>query len=165
MLTRRAALIVALLGGALFAVQGLGGSAGGFREEQVGALVTPRPSPGSSPASRPASVLPLAGASPTAPPGSRNGDVVAVGLAKDNMIALVDPIAGKVVKRIDAGLSPDKINLAPDKQTAWVFSAQPGESDVAIVDLVGAEKQDTRRLHDNPGAVAFSTDGTRAYVA
>src|SRR5438128_414857 len=113
MQTRRAALAVALLGAGLFAVQALGGSAGGARDQRVDATASARTLPGSSPASRPPSLPPLAGASPSASAGAGTGDIVAVGFSKDNKIALVDPVASKVIKTIDAGLPLRTLDLGP----------------------------------------------------
>jgi YVTN family beta-propeller protein len=121
--------------------------------------------PGASVAAAPQRPVVSAVASPSTSPGADSGDVVAVSLRKDNKIALVDPAAAKVTRTIDAGLPPGAMDLTPDKQTAWVFSSKPGANVVSIVDLIKGVKRQDRRLHDGPSAVAFSSDGTRAYVA
>jgi len=62
-------------------------------------------------------------------------------------------------------MPPQNMALAQNGRTAWVFSRKPGESDFLFVDLLKGERKDGKRLHDNPSAAAFSTDGRRAYVA
>jgi hypothetical protein len=54
--------------------------------------------------------------------------------------------------------------VEPDGHTALVFSNQPGESDYHMVDLWKGERKDTKRLHGNPSAAAFSSDGLRTFV-
>jgi aldose sugar dehydrogenase len=91
--------------------------------------------------------------------------VVAVASATDQKLSLIDPAAAKVSKTLDVESPVGSMALAPNGQTAWVFSSKPGESDFLIVDLAKGERTDSKRLRDNPGAAAFSSDGRRAYVA
>jgi aldose sugar dehydrogenase len=164
---RRVALTVALAGLTLLTVQALSVAGGSSRE-------TPAPHSPAAEATRSASSPAPPHRAPTPPvpspaassnPSQATTDIVAVSLKKDNKIALVDPAAQKVVKALDAGLPPGTLALMPDKQSAWVFSSKAGDSVVSVVDLVKGEKRGDRRLHDGPSAAAFSTDGTRAYVA
>ena len=167
------ALVVMTLGGA-----GVLGATGGLRFEgavaapnfdpsgppQATSNPTPAPkaarfaSPSASPGANPA-------ASPTTSPVVASSEIVAVASQTDQKLTLVDPASGKVTGSLDLGIPPKNMALAQNGRTAWVFSAKPGESDFLTVDLLKAERKDSKRLHDNPSAAAFSTDGMRAYVA
>jgi YVTN family beta-propeller protein len=89
---------------------------------------------------------------------------VAVGSGTDQRLTLIDPTSGKTSGSVDVGSPVQSMMLAPDGQTAWVFGNKPGETDYTTVDLQSGSRKDTRRLRNNPDAVAFSSDGRRAYV-
>src|SRR5438045_3657009 len=55
-------------------------------------------------------------------------DNVAIVLAKDQKLAFFDPQAMKITRVIDTTLPPANIVLAPDHQTAWLFSSTPGDN-------------------------------------
>jgi len=120
----------------------------------VPARVASLPSPAASPRSS------LAAASPVPAPS----EIVAVASQADQKVTLVDSITSKT-SSFDLGIPAASMALAPNGRTAWVFSSKPGESDFVIVDLLKGERKDNKRLHDNPGVAAFSSDGRRAYVA
>jgi YVTN family beta-propeller protein len=124
---------------------------------------TPSPSPPRVAAMASPSASP--GPAVSASPMGASSDVVAIASQGDSKLTIVDPVSGKVVKSLDLGMPPANMALAPNGQTAWVFSSKPGESDFVTVDLVKGERKDTKRLRDNPIAAVFSTDGRRAYVA
>ena len=111
-------------------------------------------SPSASPRSIAADASPVAAAS----------EIVAVASQADQKVTLVDSATGKT-SSFDLGIPAASMALAPNGRTAWVFSSKPGESDFVTVDLLKGERKDTKRLHDNPMAAAFSTDGRRAYVS
>ena len=167
------ALVVMTLGGA-----GVLGATGGLRFE--GAVAAPNFDPSGPPqatsnptpapkAARFASPSASPGANPAASPATSpvvaSSEIVAVASQTDQKLTLVDPASGKVTGSLDLGIPPKNMALAQNGRTAWVFSAKPGESDFLTVDLLKAERKDSKRLHDNPSAAAFSTDGMRAYVA
>jgi YVTN family beta-propeller protein len=93
--------------------------------------------------------------------------VVAVTLAKDNRIALIDPVTGKIARTVDFSRPPGGLSVAPDGRTTWVFGTHAGQSSVANFDALTGSKHEDLQFHqaDSPGAVTFSTDGTRAFVA
>jgi aldose sugar dehydrogenase len=166
---RRALAAVLLILAGLVTTQVLG--AGQSQRE-----VQPTPSPpnratrSASPVAGATLRLPRApdrGPQPASPPPATSSDVVAVALSKDNKIALIDTLAGRVSKTIDAGLAPGQLTLSPDGQSAWVVSTKPGQSSIAVVDMLKTAKRDDRHFRDGdgPAAVAFSRDGSRAYVA
>jgi YVTN family beta-propeller protein len=111
------------------------------------------------------SPAPLIAASPAASPAPAASEIVAVVSQTDQKLSLVDPATGKVAHSVDLGIPPKDMALTQNGHTAWVFSSKPGETDFITVDLLKGERKDSKRLHDNPSAAAFSTDGRRAYVA
>lgn len=110
-------------------------------------------------------------ASPSARPGVAaspwvaSSEIVAVASRADQKMTLVEPATRKAPRSFDLGMTPVDMTLAPGGQSAWVFSNKPGETDFTTVDLVKGERKDAKRLHDNPRAAAFSSDGSRAYVS
>jgi glucose/arabinose dehydrogenase/plastocyanin len=94
-------------------------------------------------------------------------DNVAVVLAKDQKMAFFDPQQGKITHVIDTTMPAGNVVLAQDHQTAWMFSSVTGDNNVGTFDLVKGERRDSRHLPDGSGptSVAFSTDGSRAYVS
>jgi YVTN family beta-propeller protein len=165
------ALGVVLLGGASVAAASgglpLSGAApptslGQFGLRPATAVPSPARTPGTLPSASPRTIPSV---SPVASPAVTSSEVVAVASQTDQKMTLVDPATGKATRSIDLGIPARSLAVKPDGRTAWVFSNKPGESDFSIVDLAKGERKDTKRLHDNPSAAAFSTDGRRAYVA
>jgi glucose/arabinose dehydrogenase len=115
--------------------------------------VVPSPSP-----------VAAAASTPTAQPLT---EVVAIALAKDNRIALIDPVTSKVARMIDLSRPTGKLTLEADGHSAWVFGAQPDQASIGVLDvLTGNRREDVQfRKGDGPVAAAFSSDGSRAYVA
>ena len=127
---------------------------------------TPTPARMGGVASSSSSADARAATSPAGGPGDGPpSEMVAVASLSDQKMTVVDPSTGKVSGSFDLGIPPKSMALAPDGHTAWVFSAKPGESDVLFADVWKRERKDGKRLHDNPSAAAFSSDGQRAYVA
>jgi glucose/arabinose dehydrogenase len=91
-------------------------------------------------------------------------EVVAIGSGAEQRLTFIDTATNTVAGTVDVGIPAQRVTLAPGGQTAWVFSTRAADSDYAIVDLVKRTHQQSRRLRNNPDAVAFSTDGRRAYV-
>jgi glucose/arabinose dehydrogenase/DNA-binding beta-propeller fold protein YncE len=105
---------------------------------------------------------------PAASPTNQTpAEVVAVTLATGNKIALIDPATGKVGRMVDVSLPRGKMAIAPDGRSAWALGAQGRRSSVALFDVLSGDRHEDLQLRDGdaPAAVAFSTDGTRAYVA
>jgi glucose/arabinose dehydrogenase len=115
------------------------------------------------------SVAPTPKEAPAAstPAAQMPAEVVAVTLAKENRIALIDPETGKVARMMDLSRPAGRMAIAPDGHSAWVFGTRPGQSTVGLFDaLTGKRSEDLQfKEGDGPDAVAFSTDGTRAFVA
>jgi len=94
-------------------------------------------------------------------------EVVAVTLATGNKIALVDPQTGKVSQMVDTSLPREKMAVARDGRSAWAFGTQSRRASVAVFDVLSGDRHEDLELRDSdaPAAVAFSSDGTRAFVA
>jgi len=156
------ASVAAASSGLLFASAAPPTSFGQFSARPATATQTPARIPGASPSASPGAV---ASVSPVASPAITASEVVAVASQTDQKMTFVDPATGKVTRRFDLGIPTRSLAVKPDGRTAWVFSNKPGASDFAVVDLAKGERKDSKRLHDNPSAAAFSSDGRRAYVA
>ncbi len=167
---RRHALLVALSLGALLTTLAVGALHGSAELGQRTATDTRSPvsrnaTPAPSGTPRPRAAQPVASVSAVAV--AATADVVAVGLAKEQKLALLDPVAGKVTRTVDTGLAPVSLSLTPDRRMAWLLSNKPGDNAIAVVDLTSGERRDSRRLREGAGAaaIAFASDGSRAYVA
>jgi aldose sugar dehydrogenase len=105
---------------------------------------------------------------PTVQPTSQPAvEVIAVTLAKDNRIALIDPVTGRITRAVDVSKPPGAMTLTPDGHSAWFFGAQPGLASIGSFDVLSGDRRADVHFStgDLPSAVAFSTDGTRAFVA
>jgi YVTN family beta-propeller protein len=154
--------VVAASSGLPFASAAPQTSFGQFSVRPATATPSPARMPGAAPSASPGSVPSV---SPVASPAVASSEVVAVASQTDQKMTLVDPGSGKVSRSFDLGMPARSMAVKPDGRTAWVFSNKPGESDFAIVDLAKGNRKDSKRLHDNPSAAAFSSDGRRAFVA
>lgn len=131
-------------------------------------VVSPRPAARAAASALPSvSATPKRAAAATTPTPQTLAEVVAVGLAKDNRIALIDPATGKLVRMLDLARPAGNMALAPDGSSAWVFGARAGQSSLANIDVLTGAKHEDVQFHqgDSPEAVTFSSDGTRAFVA
>ena len=135
------------------------GAASAVAPARMAGSASPSPSPRAFTAASPVA------SSVASPAVAGVSEIVAVASQAEQKMALVDPASGKVSRSVDLGMPPQNMALAQNGRTAWVFSSKPGESDFLFVDLLKGERKDGKRLHDNPSAAAFSTDGRRAYVA
>jgi aldose sugar dehydrogenase len=155
------ALLIALAVGALRGSADLGQKAEPDTRPTLGRAATPAliGTP------RPRATEPVASVSAVAVPVT--SDVVAVALPKEQKLALLDLAAGKVARTIDIGVSAGSVALAPDRQMVWLIGSKPGDNAISTVDLNKGERRDSRHLKEGagPSAVAFSSDGSRAYVA
>src|SRR5262249_36428604 len=128
---------------------------------------TALPSPGLAMASDP---TPSPSASPRPTHTSTDvprTDIVAISLAKDNRVAEVDPLTGRMVRMVDLSEPAGPMALASDGHSASVFKPQGKGSSIAVLDLFSGDQHEDIHFReaDHPVAAAFSTDGTRAYVA
>jgi glucose/arabinose dehydrogenase len=138
--------------------------------DQVAEQAAPAPAPAVRPAASPAPAVrpspsPVAStkAATVAPPV----EVVAVSLTDDNRIAEVDPLAGKMMRMVDFNWPAGGMATAPDGHSAWVFKPRATGATIGVFDLRSGDRHQDIRFHesDRPVAVAFSSSGSRAYVA
>jgi YVTN family beta-propeller protein len=120
-----------------------------------------------SPAVSPVASLAAASrpSAPGTPTPATSSELIAVATQADQKLTLIDAESGKISASVDLGIPPKNIAVEPDGHTALVFSSKPGESDYQIVDLWKGKRIDSKRLHDNPSAAAFSFDGSRTYIS
>jgi glucose/arabinose dehydrogenase len=124
------------------------------------ANASPSVVPSVSPTAKPATAA-------NTPAPQTPAEVIAVTLAKANTIALIDPVTDKVTRTLDLTRPTGAMTLAPDGRSAWVFGPHAGQSFVSWFDaLTGARHEDIQfKQNDSPDAVAFSSDGTHAFIA
>ncbi|MBI2939210.1 MAG: PQQ-dependent sugar dehydrogenase [Chloroflexi bacterium] len=136
--------------------QGVRAVTGGLSTREPDRMATPAPSPTLA-----ATFTPSRTAAPAAPPVG----LVLVASERNQSLTLVDATTNQITRTISLGVPAHTITVGPDGRTAWVFSGRRRESDIYFVDLAKGERQGSKRLRDGPHAVAFSRDGSRAYVA
>lgn len=103
-------------------------------------------------------------------PASAQGpkQIVYAALYDENNIAIVDPVAGKLLQRIQVGRNPDGVLLNADHSKVYV--ANTGEFTVSIVSVAEARVTQVLRLPVNrrniyAGAMARTPDGRQIFVA
>jgi glucose/arabinose dehydrogenase/outer membrane protein assembly factor BamB len=128
----------------------------GLSRSPVAAAASPSTLPKPSPAAAQKSP------SPTAPVA-----LIAVSMAKDNRVAEIDPLTGKMIRVVDLSEPAGKMAMTPDGHSVWVFKPQGAGATVAILDLTSGDRREDIQFHegDSPVAAAFAADGSRAYVA
>jgi YVTN family beta-propeller protein len=162
-------LVVIALGGAVASALASGlrfasAEPTGFNPFNPPATTSARPAARPAGIAAPSASPAVAGSSPVASPVAAASDIVVVASQTDRKLTLVDSATGKS-RSVDLDSPPQTLAIAPNGQTTWVFSGKSGATDFDIVDLLKGERKDGKRLRDNPGVAAFSTDGRRAYVA
>lgn len=106
-------------------------------------------------------------------------DTVVVVCKSDFQLALVDPVAGKVLVKLPTGLGPHEVAVSPDGRSAYVsnfgrYSVYPaGDTEhdkaghtITVVDLVDRKVKATFDLgtHTGPHGMAVSHDGKLVWV-
>ncbi len=84
--------------------------------------------------------------------------------AGSNDLSVVDTASNLEVARIQVGLQPFGVGVAPP-DGRYVFVANQGSNDVSIIDTSINQVSKTLPVGDFPYGVAFTPDGSRAYVA
>jgi aldose sugar dehydrogenase len=125
-----------------------------WSEHATATPIAPTPGPAQTPPADPTTPTPASG-----PDG-----FAVVGSEKGQAITLIDTKTNQATETISVGAPVSHVAIQPDGRLAWVFSATSGQLDFYVVDLIKGELEGTTRLGDAPGTVAFSADGTRAYV-
>jgi DNA-binding beta-propeller fold protein YncE len=89
-------------------------------------------------------------------------------LYDENNIGIVDPVAGKLVQRIQVGRNPDQVLLNSDRSKLYVSNT--GEFTVSIVSIAENKVSQVLRLPVNrrniySGVMARTPDGMKIFVA
>lgn len=92
-----------------------------------------------------------------------DGKTVWMAEALGNAIAIVDPVAGKVVQRIAVGPYPYEICFTPDGRKAYV--SLWGQAKVAVVDVAAKVGQAQIPVGQHPCALCLDPAAGRLYVA
>lgn len=103
----------------------------------------------------PAAALPASGQSP--------GPKVYVGLFKENVVAVVDPVERKVVGRIPVPPGPHGLVITPDGRKAYVSS--DGASTVSVIDTASDRVVGSVEVGPNPHGLAMAADGRLLLVS
>ncbi len=100
---------------------------------------------------------------PCAVLASRDGNRLYVANEDAHQLAVVDPEAGRVVRRIPLPARPSGMALAPDGKLLYVTCAAP-ESDIAVIDTPSLKQVRTFAVGHTARGPAISPDGKRLYV-
>ena len=125
------------------------------------AILSPTPLP-TSPQS--ASVPGTAVGAGTPLPSTLPTGLILVAQEAQKSLVVVDAATNAVQKTVQLGIPVRTVRISPDQQTAWTFDTSTNGSDMYLVDIAAGKVTGTKRLKDGPSSVAFSADGTRAYV-
>jgi len=92
-----------------------------------------------------------------------NAETVYVTLEKDNALAVVDPIAGKLIKTVPVGQRPRGIALSKDQK--YLYVAASDDDTIKIVDTQALVVTGTLPSGEDPETFALNPDGNRMYVS
>ncbi len=90
-------------------------------------------------------------------------ETVFVTLEKDNALAVVDPIAGKLVKTIEIGQRPRGITLSPDNK--FLYVATSDDDTVKVMDTETMTETGQLPSGEDPETFALNPVGDRLYVS
>ncbi len=80
----------------------------------------------------------------------------------DNMVYVVDPGSGRLLKNISVGSNPVKVVVDPTGVLAYVL--QEGDSNISIINIERESVERTIPSGDQPTNMAISPDGLKLYV-
>ena len=90
-------------------------------------------------------------------------ETVFITLEKDNAIAVVDPISGKLIKTVKIGQRPRGIQLSPDQQTLYIATSD--DDTVLEVDANSLQIKAKLPSGEDPETFAINSLGTHMYVS
>ena len=91
------------------------------------------------------------------------GPKVYVGLFKENVVAVLDPIERRVVGRIPVPPGPHGLVITPDGRKVYVSS--DGTSTVSVIDTASDRVVGSVEVGPNPHGLAMSADGRQVLVS
>jgi len=90
-------------------------------------------------------------------------ETVFVTLEKDNALAVIDPVAGKLLKTVDIGQRPRGIALSPDNK--FLYVATSDDDTVKIIDAETYAEVGQLPSGEDPETFALNPAGDRLYVS
>lgn len=90
-------------------------------------------------------------------------ETVFVSLEKDNAIAVVDPIAGKLLKTVPIGLRPRGIVLSKNQQQLYVATSD--DNTIQVIDIDSLKPIGTLPSGKDPETFAMNSSGNQLYVS
>ncbi|OQK16807.1 hypothetical protein AU255_02560 [Methyloprofundus sedimenti] len=92
-----------------------------------------------------------------------NSETLYVTLEKDNALAVVDPIAGKLLKTIAIGQRPRGIVLSKDQQQLYIATSD--DDTIQIIDINTLKAVGTLPSGEDPETFAMNPSGDQLYVS
>ena len=95
---------------------------------------------------------------------SPDGTRLYASLGNDDAVAVVDPVAHKLLTKVGVGRTPHGVKVRPDGKELYVTNT--AENTVSVITLDGDPKMAvTFKVGADPFEVTFNPDGTSAYVS
>jgi DNA-binding beta-propeller fold protein YncE len=95
--------------------------------------------------------------------GAVHAETVYVTLEKDNAIAVVDPIAGSLLKTASVGQRPRGIAISTDYK--YLFVATSDDNTIKVIDSESLLEIGQLPSNNNPETFALTPDGKRLFVS
>jgi YVTN family beta-propeller protein len=95
--------------------------------------------------------------------GVAQAETVFVTLEKDNALAVVDPIAGKLIKTVEIGQRPRGITISPDNK--FLYVAVSDDDTIKIIDVDTLKETGRLPSGEDPETFALNPTGDRLYVS
>jgi YVTN family beta-propeller protein len=96
-----------------------------------------------------------------------DGRLAFVSLSQENSVAVIDPVARKVVRKLPVGTVPIQVYATPDSRTLLVANQgtrkKPGKS-VSVIDLETFKTANTVETGAGAHGVVVDREGRYAYV-
>jgi len=92
-----------------------------------------------------------------------SSETIYVTLEKDNALAVIDPIAGKLIKTITIGQRPRGIVLSKDQQQLYIASSD--DDIIQVIDIKTLKTVGTLPSGEDPETFAMNPSGDQLYVS
>ena len=92
-----------------------------------------------------------------------NSETIYITLEKDNALAIVDPIAGKLLKTVAIGQRPRGIVLSKDQRQLYIASSD--DDTIQIIDIESLTPVGTLPSGEDPETFAMNPSGDHLYVS
>ncbi len=90
-------------------------------------------------------------------------ETIFVTLEKDNALAVVDPVAGKLIKTVSLGLRPRGIVLSKDQKQLYIATSD--DDTIQVIDINTLKPVGTLSSGEDPETFAMNPSGDRLYVS